>query len=422
MPVNNVKTNHDTVERTGYSTAVDKFCNAANGQEVGATLFLSMATRVWLGYGADPRTTGINGYVYFEIHNKQNDKHIVDGKILVFILTISQTDGTTGAKCKEYLKNLSKDGSTCYGGKAHDDTKGGTWQVGNNAVSYHALADKVPPVERQVDQTIVLANAISPLGDGGKGNTLDPFPVQAFGDSVPFACHSHNDYERDTALYSGLSAGCVGVEADIWEINGNLIVKHNSGDGNENTLQNLYLNPLKALIEKNQAVFPKAPQQSLNLLIDFKTDAAKTWDLLVKQLQPLRDAGYLSTSVNGQFKKGLVTIVASGSAIVDTNTNTPKLYGGNNPNGAIFGDARIDKDLVNFNSGNAYFASAKYSDRGSNEVAKRDEAHKKGFKVRYWDGPTSTADWQKLVDAGVDRVNVDDLQNVAAIAWRADLL
>lgn len=327
----------------------------------------------------------------------------------------------TGGKCKEYLKNLSKDGSKCYGGKNHDDTKGGTWQVGNDAVSYHALAEKIPPIFEQVDKTVVLGSAIGPLSNGGKGKTLDPFPVDSFSDSVPLACHSHNDYERDTALYSALSAGCVSVEADIYVINNDLIVKHTSGDGNENTLQNLYLNPLKALIDKNKAIFPKAPKQPLNLLIDFKEDAAKTWDLLVKQLQPLRNAGYLSTSRNGQIQPGLVTIVASGNAIVDTNA-TPKPYGGDNPDGAIFFDARIDKDMTNFNSGNAYFASSKYSDRGSDEAGKRDEAHKKGLKVRYWDGPTSASDWQKLVDTGVDRVNVDDLQNVAGVAWREDLL
>jgi hypothetical protein len=327
-----------------------------------------------------------------------------------------------GTKCKEYLKNLSKDGSKCYGGKSHDDTKGGTWQVGNDAISYHALGELTPPVFEQVDKTVVLGAAIQPLGDGGKGNTLDPFPAEGFGDSVPFACHSHNDYERDTALYTALSAGCISVEADIWPINGNLIVKHNSGDKDDNTLENLYLNPLKALIEKNQAIFPKAPKQPLNLLIDFKSDAGETWDLLVTQLQPLREAGHLSTSVNGQFKQGLITIVASGSAIVDTDTKVPKLFGGANPDGAVFADARIDMDMANFNSSNAYFASAKYSNRGGDEAAKRDEAHKKGFKVRYWDGPAGVADLQKLVDGGVDRVNMDDLQNVAAVAWREDLL
>jgi hypothetical protein len=80
MAVNNVKTNHDTVERTGYNAAVDRFCDAADRQEVGASLYLSMATRVWLDYGGDPTYTGLNGYVYFEIHNKQKDKHVVDGQ------------------------------------------------------------------------------------------------------------------------------------------------------------------------------------------------------------------------------------------------------------------------------------------------------------------------------------------------------
>lgn len=82
MPVNNVKTNHDAIERHGFNPAVDRFCDAANGQEVGAGLFLSMATRVWLDYGGDPKSTGINGYVYFEIHNKQKEKHVVDGEYL----------------------------------------------------------------------------------------------------------------------------------------------------------------------------------------------------------------------------------------------------------------------------------------------------------------------------------------------------
>jgi hypothetical protein len=327
----------------------------------------------------------------------------------------------TAAKCKEYLKNLSKDDSKCYGGKAHDDTKGGTWQVGNDAVSYHAIGNDVPPIYEQVDKTVVLDHAISPLGSGDKGNTLDPFPVESFGDSVPVPCHSHNDYSRDKALYYALSAGCVSVEADIWAINNDLVVKHVAQDGNGNTLQNLYLNPLKALLEKNNAIFPKNTTQPLNLLIDFKTDVAPLWDMLVKQLQPLRDAGYLSTSSNGQFKQGLITIVASGNAIVDMD-KTPKLFDGNNPSGAIFADARIDKDMANFNSGNAYFASSEYGQRGSDEVAKRDEAHRKGLKVRYWKNKQNTADWQTLVDEGVDRVNVDKLQDVAAVAWRQDLL
>jgi len=80
MAVNDVKTNNGRVQRIGYNTAVDNFCNKAGGNTLGAGSYLSMATRVWLDYGNNPQTTGLNGWVYFEIHNKQNSDHAVDGE------------------------------------------------------------------------------------------------------------------------------------------------------------------------------------------------------------------------------------------------------------------------------------------------------------------------------------------------------
>lgn len=68
------------IRRRGYMSAIEDFCNKAGGQAVGDNLYLSMATRIWLNYGADPLTTGTNGYVYFEIHNNKNNEHFVDGK------------------------------------------------------------------------------------------------------------------------------------------------------------------------------------------------------------------------------------------------------------------------------------------------------------------------------------------------------
>jgi hypothetical protein len=82
MAINDVKTNHGTVQRIGYNTAVDSFCNKAAGVTVGAGAYTSMATRVWLDYGGNPETTGLNGWVYFEVHNKQNSAHVVDGKLM----------------------------------------------------------------------------------------------------------------------------------------------------------------------------------------------------------------------------------------------------------------------------------------------------------------------------------------------------
>lgn len=56
-----------TEERVGFSTAVQTFCDAANGQEVAAGDYLSMATEVFLSGGKDPSTYGLIGFVYCKL-------------------------------------------------------------------------------------------------------------------------------------------------------------------------------------------------------------------------------------------------------------------------------------------------------------------------------------------------------------------
>ena len=80
MPINDIKTNHDKIQRRGYNSAVDLFCDKAQGQTLGGKLYLSLATRVWMNFGKNPKSHGNNGYVYFEIHNKRDGDHVVDGK------------------------------------------------------------------------------------------------------------------------------------------------------------------------------------------------------------------------------------------------------------------------------------------------------------------------------------------------------
>ena len=94
-----------------------------------------------------------------------------------------------------------------------------------------------------------------------------------------------------------------------------------------------------------------------------------------------------------------------------------------NPQRAIFVDAVINKDMSHFDTSNAYYASAEWSTAVPNGLpisgaakTKLDEAHAKGFEVRYWDIPGKDS-WQQIVDSGVDRLNVDDLQYVAGLDW-----
>ena len=78
MAVNSIKTNHQQIQRIGYNSAVDNFCAKASGQRVASKKYLSMAGRVWLGNGGNPETTGINGFMYFEIHNNGGGEYAVD--------------------------------------------------------------------------------------------------------------------------------------------------------------------------------------------------------------------------------------------------------------------------------------------------------------------------------------------------------
>jgi hypothetical protein len=99
-----------------------------------------------------------------------------------------------------------------------------------------------------------------------------------------------------------------------------------------------------------------------------------------------------------------------------------------NPGRAIFTDARIDMNMGNFNHTNAYYASAPFKagagglPLGTEAKRRVLEAHDKGFKIRYWEMSKDPHDWQTLVDSGIDRINVDDLTQVAFVKWNPDLL
>ena len=123
---------------------------------------------------------------------------------------------------------------------------------------------------------------------GHAGQGLVNYPTDATRDVLPIACHSHNDYWRRVPLFDAIHHGCTSVEADVWLFDEDLYIGHSMGALARNrTLQNLYLNPLAELLDQMNAkteftnatgrgIFDQDPNQSLVLLIDFKTNGQKT--------------------------------------------------------------------------------------------------------------------------------------------------
>src|SRR5579859_5857884 len=96
--------------------------------------------------------------------------------------------------------------------------------------------------------------------------------------------HAHNDYEHKRPLFDALDHGFCSIEADIYLVDGLLLVAHDRSQVRpERTLQALYLDPLRERVKKNGGrVYPNGPE--VTLLIDLKSDWPQIYPALRKVL------------------------------------------------------------------------------------------------------------------------------------------
>ena len=123
--------------------------------------------------------------------------------------------------------------------------------------------------------------------------------------------HSHNDYLHQRPLHDALEQGFCSVEADIWLVDGQLLVAHDRKDVRPGrTLQALYLDPLAERVKKNGGkVFPGGPD--FTLLVDVKSDATNTYQALRLALQQY--ASMLTGFHPERTESNAVTVIISGN-------------------------------------------------------------------------------------------------------------
>jgi hypothetical protein len=301
------------------------------------------------------------------------------------------------------------------------------------------------------------------------GSWISPnhYPSEYFQSVLPIPCHSHNDYWRRRPLWSALGTGCIGLEADIWLIDENIYVGHTANELDKSkTLSNLYINPLIELLEKRYSafnpdpgprrqywasmpgVFAQAPQQSLTLLLDFKTEGFSLWPAVNEVLEGLRQRGWL-TFWNGKSRvERPITVVVTGSApfsLVTLNTTYHD----------IFFDAPLEAlqteedetDIIDssgsirtvfthkYNRSNSHYASSSMTralgplwqhslsqsqlDLMRNQI---EQATARGLIPRYWGTPRwprglRDSVWEVLLKQGVGILNVDDLRAARKGDW-----
>lgn len=233
--------------------------------------------------------------------------------------------------------------------------------------------------------------------------------------------HSHNDYLRDRPLLDALALGFCSVEADVFLVDGELLVGHEQTELlPSRTLETLYLMPLKERVVKNGGrVFRDGP--GFTLLVDIKSDAEVTYAAIRETLNRYRDI--LTLARDGQVEENAVLVVISG----------------NRPQEMIAADrirpAGIDGRLADLNTAKASSLMPLISDRwtshfdwhgdGSMPASERQQlrdivrrAHQAGRRVRFWATPDDPTVWRELIQAGVDLINTDDLAGLQAFLLR----
>ena len=238
------------------------------------------------------------------------------------------------------------------------------------------------------------------------------------------------------------------------------------------TLRRLYVDPLVNILEgqnpvteffdgdeegeaeggkrkRKMGVFDTDPEQTLVLLIDFKTDGHETWPAVVAALEPLRERGYLSHRNGSTIVEGPITVVATGNApfelVLNESANQHLDIFFDAPLGEMFEalpsstssssststpSSSSNSTIYTHTSHNSYYASTKFSAAiGHLPTGKFSThqlsllrgqirgAHSRGLKARYWDLPfwpigLRNYVWRVLVEEGVDILNVDDLEGV----------
>ncbi len=209
-----------------------------------------------------------------------------------------------------------------------------------------------------------------------------------------------------------LDHGFTSVEADIFLVDGKLLVAHTKRELKpERTLQALYLDPLRQRVRAGGgSVYPGG--KPFGLLIDIKENGPATYAVLSKVLAEYGDI--ISVVRDGVLEPKAVSVVISGDRPIEM------------VKGQKVRDAGIDgrwRDLDSTEPANLlplvsdnWGLHFKWRGRGPFPEAEREKlrdavakAHAQGRKIRLWAAPDNPAAWGELRTAGVDLINTDDL-------------
>ena len=227
---------------------------------------------------------------------------------------------------------------------------------------------------------------------------------------------SHNDYEQKRPLFDALEARINCVEVDIALINNELYVTHHKDSIHKNaTFQTLYLDPLQAIIKKNQG-YVLEKETPFILYINLKTKE-QTTHKIQQVLSKYKD---IVTSFNGPQKQTKPIVVICGK-LTDMGKGVRYIVA----EGNLDIPSNISHNIV-------YMTNLKWSDYfeydGKGTISRKEKkrlqqlvktVHDQGRILRFWGNPDVNSEngeefWKTILGEGVDMLSTDTPSEIAS--------
>ena len=241
--------------------------------------------------------------------------------------------------------------------------------------------------------------------------------------------HAHNDYEHTRPLYDALDHGFTSVEADVWLVDGELLVAHDRDSVQPGrTLESLYLDPLEQQAARHGGTVYSGYDGVFQLLIDVKSDANPTYRAVDAELR--EHQRIMSSYSGGDIDQDAVTAVISGNRDLPFMQSQDVRYAGYDGRMSDLdsGLPASDMPLLSDN----WTKQFTWQGVGPMPAAEHDElhriadkAHAAGYRLRFWATPDAAAPnrealWRELLHADVDHINTDDLAGLEAFLRASD--
>lgn len=218
--------------------------------------------------------------------------------------------------------------------------------------------------------------------------------------------HSHNDYRQRAPFYQAYAWQLASVEADLYAVGNRLLVAHDPAElASAPTFDELYLEPIVKVFERNGERPWRGSEMTFTLLADLKTPAWVTLPLLVEKLSSYPEV--FDPAVNPYA----VRVVVSG------NRPVPERFTDYPPFISFDGDRTDYPPCQLERVAMISLPFSDYADWNGKGTLKADElrrvtqtvdaVHALDKPIRFWGTPDGVTAWNTFHNMGVDYINTD---------------